>query len=111
MALLLQPYKEIFFGFNMKKTQGIHFTKKGVASFFASQYDKLIVALFIIIIGFGFYLIYTLTYSTLINPQPIKQTEINIQQEKINLDRYNSTTEKLKGKADANDSLTTPDFL
>ncbi|MFA5030590.1 MAG: hypothetical protein WC495_03315 [Patescibacteria group bacterium] len=95
----------------MKKIQKQNFSTKTVTDFFALHHDKLIIGIFIVIIGLGFYLIYNLTYSTLINPKQIDPTEIDTQQEKINLDRYNTTTNQLEEKSKVNDSASTPQFL
>jgi len=92
----------------MKKVQDLHFSSKGLTSFFMLQYDKFLIAIFVVIIGVGFYVIYSLTYATLIIPKEIDPSEINVEQETIKIDRYNKTITQLEKKTQVNNSATTP---
>ncbi|PIS41156.1 MAG: hypothetical protein COT25_04590 [Candidatus Kerfeldbacteria bacterium CG08_land_8_20_14_0_20_42_7] len=95
----------------MRNSKDLHFSNKILTTFLASHYSKLITGIFLILICFGFYLLYQLLYPTIINPEPIKSSEFNIQKEKIDLERYTQTGRELEKKGKANDDLIPPTFL
>lgn len=72
------------------------------------QYDKFLIGIFVVVIGIGFYVIYSITYSTLIFPKEVNPDDINVQQEKIQIERYTETTSQLETKVQVNDDAVAP---
>lgn len=72
------------------------------------QYDKFLIGIFIIVIGIGFYIIYSVTYATLIFPKEVDPKDITVEQEKIQIERYNKTASQLEKKNQINDQIEAP---
>jgi|GEM_PF-3851409 len=95
----------------MKKVSKLNFSSKSITGFFVSHYSKFISGLFILSIIFGFYLVYQLLYPTIIKPEKINPQDIKTQQESINLNRYQTTSDELGNKGSLNNTMTPPAFL
>lgn len=84
---------------------------KTLTRFFGLQYDKFILIFMLLLIGFGFYVIYTITYTTFISPLPVTSQDITSNQKKLDIGRYESTLKKLQEKNSYSGSNAAPDIF
>jgi hypothetical protein len=84
---------------------------KSAKKLLMSYYSVLICIFFLALAGFGIYLLYTVSYDSIIIQSPIDTSSIQSQQEKIDLQRYTTTSDLLKAKQDNTSSIPSPNQL
>lgn len=84
---------------------------KGQKNFIISHYNIILIILILLLILFGFYLIISETYDSLIMSSEPSPTDITSEQEKINIKQYESVYDQLQQKKSGNLDRTIPQLF
>lgn len=99
------------FSFLKKKQHTDKRGKKSALTFITQHYSGFLLSLTVLFILAGFYLIFVLTYNSLIVPESINPQDISTEQKKLNITQYEHTYSSLQEKQEEASNHTVPQLF